>query len=73
MESSELNCYASAGKLTDDRVTEIAAKRLWRPRKQGPKLTMSTDSPKRRIWVGFDLGGTKMMAVVFDDKLKTAR
>jgi glucokinase len=31
---------------------------------------MSTDSPKRRIWVGFDLGGTKMMAVVFDDKLK---
>ncbi len=45
-------------------------KRLWRPRKQGPKLSMSTDSPKRRIWVGFDLGGTKMMAVVFDDKLK---
>ncbi|MDA1232073.1 MAG: ROK family protein [Planctomycetota bacterium] len=31
---------------------------------------MSTDSPKRRIWVGFDLGGTKMMAGVFDDQLK---
>ena len=31
---------------------------------------MSTDTPKRRIWVGFDLGGTKMMAVVFDEKLK---
>jgi len=31
---------------------------------------MSTDSPKRKILVGFDLGGTKMMAVVFDDKLK---
>ena len=24
-----------------------------------------------RVWVGFDLGGTKMMAVVFDDKLNT--
>lgn len=31
---------------------------------------MTTDTPKRRIWIGFDLGGTKMMAVVFDDKLK---
>ena len=31
---------------------------------------MNTDLPKRKIWVGFDLGGTKMMAVVFDDKLK---
>ncbi len=24
----------------------------------------------KRVWVGFDLGGTKMLAVVFDDKLK---
>lgn len=31
---------------------------------------MSDDAPKRKIWIGFDLGGTKMMAVVFDDKLK---
>jgi glucokinase len=31
---------------------------------------MSTDTPKRKIWVGFDLGGTKMLAVVFDDKLR---
>lgn len=31
---------------------------------------MSTETPKRRIWIGFDLGGTKMMAVVFDDKLQ---
>lgn len=25
---------------------------------------------KRKYWVGFDLGGTKMMAVVFDDAMK---
>ena len=31
---------------------------------------MSSDTPKRKIWIGFDLGGTKMLAVVFDDKLK---
>ena len=31
---------------------------------------MTDETPKRRIWIGFDLGGTKMMAVVFDDKLK---
>ena len=31
---------------------------------------MTTDTPKRRIWIGFDLGGTKMMAVVCDDKLQ---
>jgi glucokinase len=31
---------------------------------------MTDESPKRKIWIGFDLGGTKMMAVVFDDKLK---
>lgn len=28
------------------------------------------EAPKRKIWVGFDLGGTKMLAVVFDDRLK---
>jgi len=31
---------------------------------------MTDEVPKRRFWVGFDLGGTKMLAVVFDDKLK---
>ena len=31
---------------------------------------MTDEVPKRRIWVGFDLGGTKMLAAVFDDKLK---
>jgi len=31
---------------------------------------MPEETPKRKIWIGFDLGGTKMMAVVFDDKLK---
>ena len=31
---------------------------------------MTDETPKRSIWVGFDLGGTKMLAVVFDDKLK---
>ncbi len=31
---------------------------------------MTEELPKRKIWIGFDLGGTKMMAVVFDDKLK---
>ncbi|MCA9037837.1 MAG: ROK family protein [Planctomycetaceae bacterium] len=28
------------------------------------------DQPAKPVWVGFDLGGTKMMAVVFDDQLK---
>ena len=27
-------------------------------------------SPKDRRWIGFDLGGTKMLAVVFDDEFK---
>jgi glucokinase len=31
---------------------------------------MTDEAPKRKIWVGFDLGGTKMLAAVFDDKLK---
>ena len=31
---------------------------------------MTDEIPKRRIWIGFDLGGTKMLAVVFDDKLR---
>lgn len=31
---------------------------------------MPDEIPKRKIWIGFDLGGTKMLAVVFDDKLK---
>ena len=31
---------------------------------------MADETPKRRIWIGFDLGGTKMLAVVFDDKLR---
>ncbi len=30
---------------------------------------MPDETPKRKIWIGFDLGGTKMMAVIFDDKL----
>jgi glucokinase len=28
------------------------------------------DDNKKKIWVGFDLGGTKMLATVFDDKFK---
>jgi len=28
------------------------------------------DDAKKKIWVGFDLGGTKMLATVFDDKFK---
>ncbi|MEQ9408524.1 MAG: ROK family protein [Fuerstiella sp.] len=32
---------------------------------QAPK----TDEPQN-VWIGFDLGGTKMMAVVFDEQLK---
>lgn len=28
------------------------------------------DDSKKKIWVGFDLGGTKMLATVFDDKFK---
>lgn len=31
---------------------------------------MSDGTEKRRYWIGFDLGGTKMLAVVFDDRLK---
>ncbi len=31
---------------------------------------MTDETPKRKIWIGFDLGGTKMLSVVFDDKLK---
>ena len=31
---------------------------------------MTDEMTQRRIWIGFDLGGTKMLAVVFDDKLK---
>lgn len=31
---------------------------------------MSDDRENRRFWVGFDLGGTKMLAVVFDDRLR---
>jgi glucokinase len=31
---------------------------------------MSDDKENRRFWVGFDLGGTKMLAVVFDDRLR---
>ena len=27
-------------------------------------------APQQRVWVGFDLGGTKMLAVVFNDKLE---
>jgi len=32
-----------------------------------PKADKAAD---RKVWIGFDLGGTKMMAVVFDDKYK---
>jgi hypothetical protein len=56
--------------LPPRRLTEVATSVYFRPRKRGTGLIMSTDSPKRKTWVGFDLGGTKMMAVVFDDKLK---
>lgn len=31
---------------------------------------MVEEIPKKKVWIGFDLGGTKMMAVVFDDKMK---
>lgn len=31
---------------------------------------MSEGQDKRRYWIGFDLGGTKMLAVVFDERLK---
>lgn len=31
---------------------------------------MSTVNPQKKVWIGFDLGGTKMMAVVFDRDLK---
>ncbi|MBL8817900.1 MAG: ROK family protein [Planctomyces sp.] len=31
---------------------------------------MSTVIPQKKVWIGFDLGGTKMMAVVFDKDLK---
>ncbi len=31
---------------------------------------MSEVQSQRPVWIGFDLGGTKMMAVVFDDDLK---
>ena len=28
---------------------------------------------KQDVWVGFDLGGTKMLAVILDENLKTSR
>ena len=31
---------------------------------------MSEVEDKHRYWIGFDLGGTKMLAVVFDERLK---
>jgi len=31
---------------------------------------MTDETENRKYWVGFDLGGTKMMAVVFDSRLK---
>ena len=31
-----------------------------------PKSTTMGDSSKSDVWIGFDLGGTKMMAIVFD-------
>jgi glucokinase len=30
---------------------------------------MNETEPAPKVWIGFDLGGTKMMAVVFDDQL----
>lgn len=65
MESSIINCYAVPGIKI-----EITAADFLRPRMNSSGQTMSSDTPKRKIWIGFDLGGTKMMAVVFDDKLK---
>lgn len=35
-----------------------------------PEVTEKDAKPKKRVWIGFDLGGTKMLAVVFDDDLK---
>ncbi|MFM7868004.1 MAG: ROK family protein, partial [Planctomycetaceae bacterium] len=32
---------------------------------------MSESQDKRRYWIGFDLGGTKMLAVVFDENLQS--
>ncbi len=31
---------------------------------------MANDKTEQRYWIGFDLGGTKMLAVVFDDDFK---
>ena len=31
-----------------------------------PKNATMGDSSKSDVWIGFDLGGTKMMAIVFD-------
>lgn len=31
---------------------------------------MTDETENRRYWIGFDLGGTKMLAVVFDNRLK---
>ncbi len=31
---------------------------------------MSTPAAQKKVWIGFDLGGTKMMAVVFDKDLR---
>lgn len=31
---------------------------------------MSESQDKNRYWIGFDLGGTKMLAVIFDERLK---
>ncbi len=31
---------------------------------------MGNAKSKKACWLGFDLGGTKMMATVFDDDLK---
>ena len=34
------------------------------------KQDLTKDDGEERVWIGFDLGGTKMLAVVFNDKLE---
>ena len=35
-----------------------------------PPRTRMTDTPEKSGWIGFDLGGTKMLGAVFDDDLQ---
>lgn len=41
-----------------------------REKKSESKPSEQSKPADQKVWVGFDLGGTKMLAVVFDEKLK---